>query len=307
MTYPPPTGPEPAERTERTEPGYPRPDYWAVPPQPQVPQWPYLGVPPYVNAPGYPPPLPPGPSVDAVGPDHVPWRFWDVVLAALPFLLLLSLTLIAHFASSTATSTTTDTPTSMNVLIANTVVGFIVYGVILLLIWLVTVRKYHVGWSTLGVRRPPGLWWALAIPVLLGMYIAAALVSAIIVTLFYGGKAENPQVKDITGGGSFSWLKLILALATASIAAPIVEELFFRGLLYGWLRTRLGVVPGVLLSAMLFSGAHAIPLILASILVVGATLAIVYEKTKSTLATMTLHSLFNTVGVVLVFIDLARK
>ena len=49
------------------------------------------------------------------------------------------------------------------------------------------------------------------------------------------------------------------------------------------------------------------PIILASIFVVGVTLAIVYEKTKSTLATMMLHSAFNTIGVILVFYQLARK
>ena len=128
-----------------------------------------------------------------------------------------------------------------------------------------------------------------------------------IVQLFYGGKATNPQVQDITGGGNFSWTKLILALITASVAAPFVEEIFFRGVLFGWLRTRWGAVPGVILSAALFSGAHAIPLILASIFVVGLTLAIVYEKTKSTIATMKLQSLFNMIGVIAVFIDLARK
>lgn len=326
MTTPPPDRQPPAdgvapapsipvsndERPALPPPAYPRPGYWAVPPQPQAPGWPYAGappstgVPPYAGFPAYPsgpPPAPPG----GIGPDRVPWRFWDVVIAALPFILLLALTLVAHFTSSTATSTTTDTPTSTPVLIANTVIGLVVYGVILLLIWAFTVRKYRVGWSALGLRRPPGLYWALALPILIGMYLAAGIVSAIVVKLFYGGKAENPQVKDITGGGSFSWTKLILALITASIAAPIVEELFFRGVLFGWLRTRWGAVAGVILSAALFSGAHAIPLILASIFVVGTTLAIVYEKTKSTIATMALHSLFNTIGVVAVFIDLARK
>ena len=60
------------------------------------------------------------------------------------------------------------------------------------------------------------------------------------------------------------------------------------------------------LNAAYHTAAHAIPLILASIFVVGLTLAIVYEKTKSTIATMTLHSLFNTIGVIAVFIDLSN-
>lgn len=285
---------------------YARPGYWATPPQPQAPDWPSTVVPTYPVAPGFPP-GPPAADSDKIGPNRVPWRFWDVLIAASPFVFILLLTLIAHFASTTATSTTTETPVSTRVLVANTVVGIVVYGVILLLIWAFTVRKYRVRWSALGLRRPPGLYWALVLPILVGMYLAAGLVSAIVVKLFYGGKAENPQVKDITGGGDFSWMKLVLALITASIAAPIVEELFFRGMLYGWLRTRWSAVGGVVLSAAIFSGAHAIPLILASIFVVGVTLAIVYERTKSTLATMALHSLFNTIGVVAVFIDLVRK
>ncbi len=281
-----------------------RPDYWATPPQPQAPAWPYAGVPPYGNVPLLAPGPPP---TDGIGPERVPWRFWDVVVAAIPLLLSFVLAVVVHFLPSSTGMPASETPTSTRLLVANTVVGLVIYGVILLLIWLVTVRKYHVGWSSLGVRRPPGLYFAMVIPILVGMYVAAALVSAVIVKLFYGGKAENPQVKDLTGGGGFSWTRLVLALITASIAAPIVEELLFRGVLYGWLRTRWSAVGGVILSAAIFSAAHAIPLILASIFVVGLTLAIVYEKTKSTLATMTLHSLFNTIGVIAVFIDLARK
>jgi len=284
-----------------------RPGYWATLPQPQAPGWPYVGVPPYGNV----PPLPPGwqqsSPADGVGPERVPWGFWDVVVAAVLLLLGLVLTLVTHFLPSSTSATAAETPTSTRFLIANTIIGLVIYGVTLFLIWLVTVHKYHVRWSALGVRRPPGLYFALVIPILVGMYTAAALVSAVIIKLFYGGKAENPQVKDLTGGGGFSWTRLVLALITASIAAPIVEELLFRGVLYGWLRTRWSAVGGVILSAALFSGAHAIPLILASIFVVGLTLAIVYEKTKSTIATMTLHSLFNTIGVIAVFIQLARK
>lgn len=280
-----------------------RPGYWAVPPQPQSPGWPYVGVPPYGNV----PPVFVPPPTDGIGPERVPWGFWDVIVAGIPLIFSFALAVLVHFLPSSTGTPASETPTSTRILVANSVVGLVIYGVILLLIWLVTVRKYHVGWSALGVRRPPGLFFGLVIPVLLGMYVAAAVVSALVVKLFYGGKAENPQVKDLTGGGGFSWTRLVLALITASIVAPVIEELLFRGVLYGWLRTRWSAVGGVILSAAVFSAAHAIPLILASIFVVGLTLAIVYEKTKSTLATMTLHSLFNTIGVLAVFIALARK
>ena len=42
----------------------------------------------------------------------------------------------------------------------------------------------------------------------------------------------------------------ILEALDASVWAPIVEELTFRGLLYGTLRTRLGVSPSAVLSAV---------------------------------------------------------
>jgi len=288
-----------------------RPDYWAVPPQPQAPGWPYASATPYGDVPpsGMVPPYSPysPPVANRIGPDRVPWGFWDVVVAALPLILSFVLAVVVHFLPSSTGTPASQTPTSTKILIANSVVGFVIYGVILLLIWLVTVHKYHIGWSALGIRRPPGWYLALVLPILLGMYLAAGAVSWVIIKLFYGGTANNPQVKDLTGGGGFSWTSLILALITASIVAPVIEELLFRGMLYGWLRTRWSAVGGGVLSAAIFSGAHAIPLILASIFVVGLTLAIVYEKTKSTLATMTLHSLFNTIGVLAVFIDLARK
>lgn len=286
--------------------GNPRPGYWAVPPQPHVPAWPSRVIPPYGVPPPYAP-LPPEPPQPPIGPDRVPWKWYDVLVAALPLIFTLALNVVAQLVSPTTTGGTQDVPISTPVLIANTVVGVVIYGVILLLIWAMTVRKYRLSWSALGVRRVPGLYLALFIPILAGMYFLASLVSLLIVQLFYGGHATNPQEKDITGGGSFSWLRLILALITASIAAPMVEELFFRGVLYAWLRTRWHAVGGVILSAAIFSGAHAIPLILAAIFVVGITLAIVYEKTKSTLATMLLHSAFNTIGVIVVFVQLARK
>lgn len=315
MTDIPPT--EPPASDPAIPPGYPHvnpmlPPYappnpyagqgnWGAPPQPQAPQWPYVGTQPYA-------PYPPMPEQEEIGPNHVPWRWYDVLIAALPLILTVALNLVvAILPAGSATTTADDKPISTQVLIANTIVGIVIYGIILLLVWLVTIRKYRVGWSALGLRRVPGLFFALFVPILLGMYFAAGIASVIIVKLFYGGNAVNPQEKDITGGGNFSWLKLALALITASVAAPIIEELLFRGVLYGWLRTRWSAVGGVILSAAIFSGAHAIPLILASIFIVGITLAIVYEKTKSTLATMMLHSAFNTIGVVLVFVQLARK
>lgn len=317
MTYAQPEGQHPAEGNQpdpathsnaETPPSLP-PIAPATPygatPQPQAPNWPYSSMSPYDSI---PPDLPgpPSPSRSDIGPDHVPWRWYDLLAPALPLILGLVAQILTGLFSSATPTTNKDVISTPN-LILGAVIGVIVYAFILIMIWVFTVRKYHVSWSALGIRRIPGWYYAAFIPIVLGMYSAVAIISAIIIQLFFGGVADNPQLKGITGGQGFSWTTLIIALITSSIAAPVVEELFFRGMLYGLLRTRWNIVAAALVSGALFSAAHGIPLILASIFVVGMTLAVVYEKTKSTLATMMLHSAFNSIGVLYIFIDLARK
>lgn len=261
----------------------------------------------------YPPPnlyaLPPQSAApELIGPDHVPWKWYDLIVPALPLILGVVATVIGALAGSATQNASGERATGTRELALSMVIGVGIYAFMVAMMWVFAIRKYHVGWSALGVRRPPALYWALFVPILLGMYVASLIASAIVVLIFYHGKApENPQIKDLTGSGGFSWIALILALITASIVAPIVEELFFRGMLYGWLRTRWTPIGGIIVSGTLFSLAHGIALIFASILVVGITLATVYEKTKSTVATMALHSAFNTIGVLIVFIELARK
>lgn len=48
---------------------------------------------------------------------------------------------------------------------------------------------------------------------------------------------------------------LVLVLVTC-IGAPLIEELFFRGLVQSRLEVRLGVVPGIAVSSLLFGAAH---------------------------------------------------
>lgn len=46
------------------------------------------------------------------------------------------------------------------------------------------------------------------------------------------------------------------ALFAIALFAPLVEEFFFRGLLFAWIDHRLGVAPAIGLSAVAFSAAH---------------------------------------------------
>ncbi|HET7877097.1 MAG TPA: CPBP family intramembrane glutamic endopeptidase [Methylomirabilota bacterium] len=76
--------------------------------------------------------------------------------------------------------------------------------------------------------------------------------------------------------------------------APVVEELSFRGLLFGALRARLGLWPAALASAAVFTAAHGYGAIgSASVFVSGVLWAVAYERTGSLLPGMLAHSANN--------------
>ena len=61
------------------------------------------------------------------------------------------------------------------------------------------------------------------------------------------------QVNGMTPEGAAGW---IVVLVLAVVGAPVVEELFFRGLLQGAFTRRIGAVPAIFVTALVFSFAH---------------------------------------------------
>jgi CAAX protease family protein len=86
------------------------------------------------------------------------------------------------------------------------------------------------------------------------------------------------------------------------VLAPIGEELFFRGFLYGALRSRLGVLPAALIASSVFGAAHAFPggdswVIVPSLAFAGLVLCLLYEQTHSLLPGIALHVFMNALAI----------
>lgn len=82
------------------------------------------------------------------------------------------------------------------------------------------------------------------------------------------------------------------------LIAPVLEELFFRGMLFPTLRRRMGTFVALLLTAAAFAAIHGAQLGYAwapilSIFVVGLVLTIVRERTDSVAASILTHSGYN--------------
>jgi hypothetical protein len=86
---------------------------------------------------------------------------------------------------------------------------------------------------------------------------------------------------------------ILLFFLVGGIVAPIAEEVFFRGILYGFFR-RWGVVVALVLSTVFFVmphlGAHGIPM---TQIVGGVLFAIAYEIEGNLMTPITIHSLGN--------------
>ena len=156
-----------------------------------------------------------------------------------------------------------------------------------------------------GPRRPgmawPGARWALG-GVLAGLLLKlagdglAALEGRL--TPVHGNNPLVIHPQAFAGG-----LPLAGLAASLVLFAPAAEELFFRGLVYGWLRARLGPWPSSLVSGLAFAAAHANLSLLAPLWLLGIGLAWLYERSGSLLTSVAAHCAVNAASLALTLVS----
>ncbi len=139
----------------------------------------------------------------------------------------------------------------------------------------------------LGVRRfrLGDVRWMLAA-------VGAYLLFAGVYTAIFGA----PEQEDIAE--SFGTVPVQILLI--AIAAPVSEEVCFRGMLFGGLRTRMPRLAAAFVSALIFGALHALTGISAvpPLIFFGFVLALLYERTGSILPGILLHMLNNSVALI---------
>jgi membrane protease YdiL (CAAX protease family) len=87
--------------------------------------------------------------------------------------------------------------------------------------------------------------------------------------------------------------QLLLSLLFLALLAPVVEELVFRGLLYGWIAGRWGSWPALIVSALAFAGAHWEPAHVVLVLPLGVLFGWLRRRTDSLLPSLVSHIVNN--------------
>lgn len=96
--------------------------------------------------------------------------------------------------------------------------------------------------------------------------------------------------------------KSVYSFLTLVIAAPILEELIFRGIVLDGLLKRYSPLISILLSSFLFGFVHLNPWQFITGFVIGAFMGWVYYQTRSVLITILIHASVNATGFLTRFI-----
>jgi membrane protease YdiL (CAAX protease family) len=136
-----------------------------------------------------------------------------------------------------------------------------------------------------------------AVAWLFGVWVAFFVFSGIWAAAL--GIEENDDLPQELGADDSSTALFFVALLVC-VAAPIAEELFFRGFCFTALRRWIGWVGGAIATGVIFGAIHAgsaDAVFLAPLAVLGALLCVLYQKTGSLLPCMVLHAFNNALAL----------
>lgn len=217
------------------------------------------------------------------------YRPIDLLGAALVFLLFSGLVVSSVLVRQTATPVL-----DAGTLLVNIGFQFIMAGVVILL---VIRRVGPVAW--LGLRWPGWPWVFLLAP---GAVLLMWLVSGGLQVSGYlkwmeslGAETTQDTVKLLRETKDPQVLGLMAFAAV--VAAPLCEEIVFRGYLYPVLKKFSGIGPAALSSSLVFAAAHGNLTALLPLLIFGGLLVLLYEKTGSLWAPIAAHFCFNSATV----------
>ena len=96
----------------------------------------------------------------------------------------------------------------------------------------------------------------------------------------------------------------VLVFISVVIAAPLIEEVLFRGLLFGSLKELIGLPGAIILSGVIFGALHgtSVGTVIATS-TAGIALAYIYAMSKNIVHTMIAHGLLNLIVLCRVFIQ----
>ncbi len=252
--------------------------------------------------------IPPRPDLGDLLPGRLKatWSWYvSIGVYLLAFLIagVAQIPVLAAFGVLEETSSALTGPQAWATVLGDTVIA----GV--LIFWL---AKWHRNWQeTIGFsaagKRSRDFGWGFAVG--LGLYFAITIGVAFVLTVLFqaifGREIASP---DQISTADLSASSIVAFALLSLVAAPVSEELFFRGIFFRAIRDRYGFWPGAIGSGLLFGLIHYVPsawesalLLQTTMVFTGVAWAWVYERRGTLLANIGAHVAFNTIGLTFYF------
>jgi membrane protease YdiL (CAAX protease family) len=240
-------------------------------------------------------------------PDSPKWSVSEALAVWLASVLLIlvvpSLFLLPYLHLAAAPAADTDQllefaqndPTAILVQLAGILPAHLIT---LLIAWLVVTRFFRfdfrssLGWQSGGFR-----WWHYA-AILSGFFVVATGVG------YYFPEQDNELLRILKSSRE----AVFILAAIATLTAPIVEEVVYRGLIYSAFQARFGVAASFLFTTLLFAVVH-IPQYYPSfstiflLTLLSIILTLIRIRTGNLLPCIILHFLFNGLQSALLIIE----
>lgn len=166
--------------------------------------------------------------------------------------------------------------------------------------YLLAIRRWHLDWRDFGLGAVSPRWlllvplvWLGAMPVMAGLkYLGDSLV---------GMDSVNPYAATFEAIGTPSIGLAVAIILLGGVVVPFSEEFVFRGLIYPWLRSRIGIAAAAGISAGLFALLHLHATLILPIFFLGLVLAWLRERSESLWPAVAFHGLHNSATFVIVF------
>lgn len=239
----------------------------------------------------------PTPYAPEQPPPEVPGRTWglrDILCGlALP---------VSLWATALALSLVMEAPEEDTIdeaaVIAGLIITIVLDVVLLGLAVGFSVWKYSLEWGALGLRWLDGnLVW---VPVAgaISAHVVVVVYSAVVTAAGADSLAPQQELEDLFKSRAI----LPLTGVATVLAAPLAEEVFFRGFVFGGLRHRVGVAWAAIVSGLLFGAFHISDADTAGLIIpfgaIGIFFAWIYHRTGSLWSTIFTHLLFNLVSFI---------
>jgi membrane protease YdiL (CAAX protease family) len=169
------------------------------------------------------------------------------------------------------------------------------------------IRPGAVTWEELGLRpiRP-----AYALSMGIGVGLVGLVAIDVVGTLLSQVGLRPNQLEQFAFVLNEGPLAFVLLLISAGVIAPVVEELFFRGFLFGLYRRRQPLWVAYLVSSVIFTALHLEPQrmnaaqmggLAVGIFILAMLLAWLYQRTGSLYPGMLAHAVNNATGLILFY------